>query len=212
VAEYSLNLGSRMRSFSLARIWTPKTYDWISRYYDRLGWLFSPSALDVHSRLLEGIGPGSILDVGCGTGTLLDRAREMGLACYGVDTSSGMLTQTRIKVGDAELVRASFYHIPYADEQFDYVVETNAVSGVHIDPRRVLAEMLRVCKEGGEVRLADYCVPARENWRHRILRAIGILIGDYPYNYPSLIRELGYEPVSKVLGGAGMYQLLVVQK
>lgn len=201
-----------MRRFSLASIWTPKTYDKLSRYYDRLDWLFSPATGDSHSVVLKGMGPGSILDVGCGTGILLARAREIGLTCYGLDTSVGMLTQTQAKVEDAELVRASFYQIPYPDEQFDYVVETNAVSGVHIDPRQVLAEMLRVCKVGGQVRLADYCEPSRDLWWHRPLRALGILIGDYPYNYKALFRELGYESSAEVLGGAGMYQMFTVRK
>ena len=43
-----------MRRFTLARIWTPKTYDRLSRFYDRLDWLFSPATGDSHSKLLEG--------------------------------------------------------------------------------------------------------------------------------------------------------------
>ena len=174
--------------------------------------MFSPAAADAYSKLVEGMEAGSVLDVGCGTGALLARVREMGLVCHGIDTSVGMLAQARAKVEGAELLRASFYQIPYADGQFDYVVETHAVSGAHIDPRRVVAEMLRVCRVGGEVRLADYCVPLRENWRHWILRALGALVGDYPYDYPALFRELNYEPEVDVLGGAGMYQLIVVRK
>lgn len=201
-----------MRRLPSGRIWTPGTYDKLSRYYDRLGWLFSPAVADGHSRLVEGMGEGSVLDVGCGTGTLLAKAREMGLVCYGIDTSIGMLAQARAKVEDVELVRASFYQIPYADGQFDYVVETHAVSGIHIDPMQVVAEMLRVCRVGGEVRLVDYCVPPRENWLHRILRVLGALVGDYPYDYSALFRELNYEPEVDVLGGAGMYQLIVVRK
>jgi ubiquinone/menaquinone biosynthesis C-methylase UbiE len=199
-------------SSSTSEIWTSKVYDRLSKYYDRLSRWFFPMADKVRKRAVEGLTAGSILDVGCGTGTLLAMAHENGLQCYGIDTSQGMLNQARAKVPEAELKGASFYDIPYAEGTFDYVVETNAVSGADIDARKVLSEMLRVCKGGGEVRLVDWSTPPRETWQNRLIRKLGVLSGDVPKDYPGIFRELGYEPESEILGHHGLYQLIRVKK
>jgi ubiquinone/menaquinone biosynthesis C-methylase UbiE len=93
--------------------------------------------------------------VACGTGSLLQKAQIAGMQCFGIDNSPGMLAQAQEKVPSAEFLRASFYEIPYPDATFDYVVETNAVSGVDIDVESVLKEMVRVCKENGQILIGD---------------------------------------------------------
>jgi ubiquinone/menaquinone biosynthesis C-methylase UbiE len=192
--------------------WTPKVYNRIARLYDSFSWLFAPVNVDAHQRIVADLPSGSLLDVGCGTGTLLALAHDAGMCCYGIDTSEGMLRQARAKVPQAELKIASFYQIPYARESFDYVVESHALSGLRIDTGRALAEMLRVCKIGGQIRLADYGVPATENWITRITTRLGAIIGDYPQDYTRLFQMLGYSLEINVLGGYGMYQLIQVKK
>lgn len=88
------------------------------------------------------------------------------------------------------------------------MVETNAVSGVRIDVRQVLSEMVRVCRDGGEVRIADWGKPARQRWKNRLLVEMGILIGGFPHDYASIFRELGYETTVEVLGVDGIYQFV----
>jgi ubiquinone/menaquinone biosynthesis C-methylase UbiE len=66
-----------------------------------------------------------------------------------------MLAQAQEKVPSAEFLRANFYELPFPDATFDYVVETNAVSGVDIDVESVLKEMVRVCKENGQILIGD---------------------------------------------------------
>ena len=72
-----------MKRPSLASIWTPRTYNWLARYYDRLSIIFSPEI--GHQAILEDIDPGSILDAGCGTGSLLELANRQGMECYCMD-------------------------------------------------------------------------------------------------------------------------------
>lgn len=201
-----------MKRFSLARIWTPRLYDLVARRYDRFFKLFFPMGEVGYRRVLDGLDSGSMMDAACGTGTLLAMAQARRMRCYGIDNSPAMLDQARAKVPQGEFNLASFYDIPYADQSFDYVVETNAVSGVRIDARQVLSEMLRVCKRGGEVRIADWGKPARETWKNRLLVELGILIGDFPHDYASVFRELSYEPAVEVLGLDGIYQFLRVRK
>lgn len=201
-----------MKRLSLAGIWTPRFYGLLSSQYDRFFKVFFPHGEEGYRRVLEGLDSGSILDVACGTGTLLAMAEAKGMRCHGIDNSPGMLDQARAKVPQGDFKLASFYNIPYADASFDYVVETNAVSGVRIEARRVLSEMVRVCREGGEVRIADWGKPARETWKTRLLVEMGILIGDFPHDYVRIFTELGYEPAVEVLGVDGIYQFVSVRR
>lgn len=158
------------------------------------------------------LGPGNVLDVGCGTGTLLIMARARGLRCFGIDTSGGMLIEAKQSLPAAELVQASYYQIPFPDGSFDQVVETNALSGLLIKVDRALSEMLRVCRVGGAVLLADYALPPQMGWTHRMIQRVGALVGDYPQDYVGLFGKLGYEAEVDILGGHGMYQLIRVRK
>jgi ubiquinone/menaquinone biosynthesis C-methylase UbiE len=153
-----------------------------------------------------------VLDIACGTGSLLEMADAKGLSCFGSDTSLGMIQQARLKVPRAHFVRADFHSLPFGDDCFDHVVETNAVSAVYADAEKVVAEMLRVCKPRGKVRLADYAKPPTVLWPHRLLAKIGILIGDYPHDYPTIITRLGYQPEVEVLGALSMYQYISASK
>jgi ubiquinone/menaquinone biosynthesis C-methylase UbiE len=201
-----------MKRLTLAGIWTPATYDRLSKYYDSLAGLLFPSVEETQERALGGLSAGSILDVGCGTGTLLAVAHAHGLACHGLDTSVGMLQQASAKIPEAALTRGSYYQLPFPDDCFDYVIETNALGGVGIDVPSALAEMVRVCRAGGEVRIVDYAPPPEETWTHRLLRGLGILIGDEPQDFRGILRQLGCEAEVEALGGHGMYQFFRVKK
>jgi len=193
-----------VRRVSIAGIWTPKTYDWLAKYYDRLSILFSPTI--GHQELSKEMNPGRILDVGCGTETLLARADKNGMTCFGLDTSSGMLNQARSKLRNANFIQGSFYNLPYANQCFPYVVESNALGGAQINVKQALFEMLRVCSTGGERRLADYTKPTKETWKQRLLIKIGTIFGDYPIDYTAIFKEFGYKTRTKILEGSGMYQ------
>jgi SAM-dependent methyltransferase len=201
-----------VKRLSLAEIWTPRFYGLLAGQYDRLFKLFFPVGEVGHRRVLAGLDSGSILDLACGTGTVLAVAQARGMRCYGIDNSAGMLEQARAKVPRGNFALGSFYDIPFADGSFDYVVETNAVSGVRVEARRVLSEMVRVCKEGGEVRIADWGKPARKTCRTRMMIEMGILIGDFPHDYVGIFRGLGYESTVEVLGLEGVYQFVRVTK
>ena len=113
---------------------------------------------DLISRLA--IGPGTkLLDVACGTGNLCIFAARMGATATGIDIAPNLLEQARAKAesegleirfdeGDAE-------QLPYVDASFDMVV---SVFGAMFAPRpeRVAAEMIRVCRPGGQIAMANW--------------------------------------------------------
>jgi len=191
--------------------WTPKRYDRIAKYYDWMARLFPVGKMG-HKSVLDGLDEGSLIDVACGTGTLLAMALGNGLRCYRLDISSGMLDQAMSKAPDANLIQASFYDIPYSEGTFDYVIETNAVSGVEIEVVKVLQEMIRVCKPGGEIRLADYSKQASSTNISRTIERILHLVGDFAYDYVEYFNSLGYDPKVHDLGWGGMYQFIQVFK
>jgi ubiquinone/menaquinone biosynthesis C-methylase UbiE len=181
------------------RIWTTKTYNRFSRYYDTFIKIFFPIGEQGREKIVEKLDCGAILDVACGTGTLLMMAEKRGLKCTGIDLSKGMLAQARKKIPGAELLQASYYEIPYPEEAFDFVVATNALSGGYINARKVLGEMLRICRSGGWVYIAEWPKAQKETITERLLVWFAGLNDDAPKDYSEIFREMGYEPEIDVL-------------
>lgn len=199
-----------MKEHSQPKVWTTRTYDGLAKYYDLFMRVFFPVGEKGREGIVERLSTGSVLDIACGTGTLLAMAHEKELKCYGIDLSQGMLNQARAKVPSAELRRANYYEIPYPDGQFDYVVATNAISGTYIDARRVLIEMIRVCKSGGRVYIAEWPKAETETLVERFIVWLASLSDDAPKDYQAIFAGLGYEPEVEVLGKR--YYILGIEK
>lgn len=199
------------KSASLIR-WTPKTYSRISPFYDFFAPVFLAIGEKAKRRVAEDLKTGSILDIACGTGALLALAHEKGLKCYGIDNAEGMIAVSRKKIPQGEFSLASFYAVPYPNNNFDYVVETNAVSGVEIKADQVLGEMVRVCKPGGKILIGDYCKSPTGSPLTDIIEWIGKRIGDHPHDFAGIFKQLGFEPTIETLGWGGMYQIVRVEK
>lgn len=117
------------------------------------------SAAYVLSHLRSG---GSLLDVGCGPGTLTaDLARRVAPGrVVGIDAAEGVLDEARRATDDlatVEIEKADVYDLPFDDGSFD-VVHAHQVLQHLSDPVAALREMMRVCASGGVVaaRDADY--------------------------------------------------------
>lgn len=175
------------------KIWTTKTFDRLSKYYDKFMRVFFPIGEKGRKRIVERLEAGSILDVGCGTGTLLALASQKGLRCFGIDLSKGMLNQAKLKVPEAYLARANFYKMPFPSECFDYVVATNALSGTFIHAKNALAEMIRVCKHGGSVHIAEWPMAHKDTIGERLIVKLASLNEDAPKDYLKIFRELDLE-------------------
>jgi malonyl-CoA O-methyltransferase len=103
--------------------------------------------------------PAQILDVGTGTGALLERLHrvyhEAGL--YGLDAALNMCQRARQKLGgECRIINGTAEQLPYRDGSFDLVVSASALQWVS-DLPAALAEMRRVTKAGGMVCLAFFC-------------------------------------------------------
>ncbi|GAA4989146.1 methyltransferase domain-containing protein [Kineococcus glutinatus] len=130
--------------------------------------------------LLAHLAPGTtVLDVGCGPGTITaDLAALVGPAgVVGVDSAPGVLAEARAAAAARGLDGLRFEvadgaALPFPDGSFD-VVHAHQVLQHVADPVAVLAEMRRVCRPGGLVaaRDSDYaamtwypCPAGLERW------------------------------------------------
>jgi len=78
-----------MKEHSQPKVWTTRTFDRLAKYYDLFMRVFFPVGEKGRERIVERLSTGSVLDIACGTGTLLAMAHEKGLECYGIDLSQG---------------------------------------------------------------------------------------------------------------------------
>jgi ubiquinone/menaquinone biosynthesis C-methylase UbiE len=88
-----------------------------------------------------------LLDVGCGTGTLLRRLGGR-FACAGCDPAEEMLERARAANPGVDFAAASAESLPYGDGRFDAVLCIEVVRYL-ADPRPALRELARVLRPGG---------------------------------------------------------------
>lgn len=113
---------------------------------------------DFISRLPVNAGS-KVLDIACGTGYFCILAAKRRAEVTGVDIAANLLAQARSEAkehglriqfdeGDAE-------NLPYSDNSFDMV--TSMIGAMFApQPGKVASEMLRVCKPGGIIAMANW--------------------------------------------------------
>lgn len=91
-------------------------------------------------------GRGTLVDVGCGGGSLLGMARERGWAAIGFDPSTEAVAQAR-SLG-LEAYQLSWPPCPLEDESAEAITFINVLDHM-TDPASALAEAFRVLRPGG---------------------------------------------------------------
>ena len=138
----------------VARLDNRDYYDDFAGWYERDRHLPYHRMLDdLEVGLVERYGRGKdVLEVGCGTGLILDRVRGFARGAAGIDLSGGMLAKA-VHRGLA-VAQASATALPFADASVDVAYSFKVLA--HIPPiAQALAEMARVVRPGGWV-LAEF--------------------------------------------------------
>jgi phosphatidylethanolamine/phosphatidyl-N-methylethanolamine N-methyltransferase len=111
---------------------------------------------------------GSVLEVGVGTGLAFAMYAPK-VQVTGIDVSAEMLAKAQDKVDRQRLRNVSGLHqmdarhLTFADESFDHVAAMHIMSVVP-DPEKVLSEITRVCRVGGDVMIANHFAHTTEGW------------------------------------------------
>jgi ubiquinone/menaquinone biosynthesis C-methylase UbiE len=94
-----------------------------------------------------------VLEVGCGTGLILERIARHASLARGIDLSPGMLRTARAR--GLDVVLASATSLPFADASFDLVCSFKVLAHVP-DIQKALSEASRVTRPGGHMILEFY--------------------------------------------------------
>jgi ArsR family transcriptional regulator len=147
--------------------------------WDEMRALDLPAA-EVEAALLRLLGEaplGRVLDVGTGTGRVLEFLAPR-LACgLGIDASRTMLALARVRLAKPELshvgVRlADMYALPLHDASYD-VVLLQMVLHYAEDPAQVIAEAARVLAPGGRLLIVDLAPHGRSELMERLAHRVG---------------------------------------
>lgn len=107
-----------------------------------------------------------VLEVGCGTGLVLERIAKFAKNAEGIDLSPGMLQKARER--GLSVREGSATDLPFPDNSFDVTCSFKVLAHIP-DIEKALSEMARVTRPGGVV-LAELYNP----WSFRgILRVLG---------------------------------------
>jgi ubiquinone/menaquinone biosynthesis C-methylase UbiE len=99
---------------------------------------------------------GKVIDIGCGTGRLLQRLMGKFQAGVGIDLSPEMVKEATRQAEEANLnqclsfLQGDAYHLPFDDEEFDASFST-CVMFLLPEPNKGIAEMVRVTKRSGQL-------------------------------------------------------------
>jgi SAM-dependent methyltransferase len=176
---------------------------WMDGNYDQFSRLMESSAVEFLDRLRVPAGT-TLLDVACGSGQLALIAARRGAKVTGVDIATNSIAAARARAAaeglDARFDEGDAEALPYPDASFDVVA---TIFGAMFAPRPdlVAAELLRVCRPGGTIAMANW---TKEGFIGQMFKAIARFIA--PSGMPSPVLW-GDENVVRERFGAGTADL-----
>ena len=101
----------------------------------------------------------TVLDVGCGTGTILKNLSALtDINGYGIDVEENMILEAKQKCPDMDIFVSDCVKTPFEDEQFDIV--TSCMAYHHfVDKKGFAKEVSRIIKPGGHLYIVDPRLP-----------------------------------------------------
>jgi ubiquinone/menaquinone biosynthesis C-methylase UbiE len=184
--------------------------DWLTPFYDIVARLMGERRFKRRLVQLAQIAAGhEVLDLGCGTGTLLLLAHEMcpQARLTGLDIDERILEIARRKITAAgaaiQLQQGSATAPPFAPASFDRILSTLMLHHLTTPQKReTLGAVQRLLRPGGEFHVADWGKPHNPLMR---IASISFRLADggettLPHlrgELPALIREAGFSDVEE---------------
>ena len=112
---------------------------------------------------------GTLVDIGTGTGRMIELLGPAAAQAFGVDRSSEMLRLARVKldkagIADASLRQADMYALPLGASSADSVIIHQVLHYAQA-PAAAIAEAARVLRPGGRLLVVDFSAHDREDLR-----------------------------------------------
>ncbi len=128
---------------------------------------------DVERAIAEAVGEqslGRLVDIGTGTGRMIELFGASAETAIGIDKSSEMLRLARVKLEAADvpasLRQGDMYALPLADGTADLVLLHQVLHYAHA-PGEAIAEAARILAPGGRLLIVDFAPHEREELRER---------------------------------------------
>lgn len=144
-----------------------------------------------------------VLDLAAGTAKSSASLARSGAAVVAADFSPGMLAEGRRRHGDIRnlsFVEADATDLPFADDEFDAVTMSYGLRNVN-EPKKALAELLRVTKPGGRIVVNEFSTPPNPLFRalyrfynDRVLPVVARLVGSNGEAYDYLNESIAAWP------------------
>ena len=138
---------------------------------------------------------GALLDIGTGTGRMVELFAPRARQVTAVDKSPEMLRLARarlqhLRAGTVDLLQGDFTALPFAAGAFDTVLFHQVLHYAQ-DPAPVLAEAARVTAPGGRIAVVDFAAHAHEELRSQHAHA---RLGFSDEQMLALLTGAGYAP------------------
>ncbi|UCR87962.1 demethylmenaquinone methyltransferase [Mycetocola spongiae] len=187
-------------------------FDEVAAHYDRTNTIMSMGNdllwRVATTRAVDAVPGERILDIAAGTGTSSAAIAKSGASVVAADFSPGMLEVGRKRYG--KLARVSFVeadatNLPFADNEFDATTISFGLRNV-VEPKKAIAEMLRVTKPGGRIVICEFSTPPNAAFRGlydfylgKITPALVKLASSNPDAYDYLNDSIQAWPTQQVL-------------
>lgn len=143
-----------------------------------------------------------VLDVACGPGLVACEFSKIAKHVTGIDLTEEMIKQAKKRQAELGLSNLSWdvgtaFPLPYVADSFSIVV-TRYSFHHFLDPQAALDEMIRVCKPGGRVLIADVALPSDNVEAYNRMEKL---------RDPSHTKALSYEEWEQLLNDSGLRDL-----
>lgn len=137
-----------------------------------------------------------VLDLAAGTGTSSEPYADAGVRVVACDFSLGMLRVGKRRRPDIDFVAGDAIALPFADNSFDASTISFGLRNVN-EPRKAIAEMLRVTRPGGTLVITEFSQPVFAPFRTvyteylmRALPAVARTVSSNPDAYVYLAESI----------------------
>ena len=151
-----------------------------------------------------------ILDLAAGTGASSVSFARSGAEVVAADFSPGMIAEGKRRHGgipNLSFVEADATALPFADDEFDTVTISFGLRNV-VEPKKALAELLRVTKPGGRLVICEFSHPPSRAfnglyrfYNDRVLPVVAKTVSSNADAYDYLNESIRDWPDQKTLSG-----------